>query len=304
MASPAEAQAERRLHLDAEGVALIVSCAVVWGLGQVASKVALTQVPPLTQAGLRSVGAGLLVFAWTVWRRVPLWQRDRTLWPGLLAGALFTAEFAAVYSGLRFTTAGRMTVFLYLAPFVVAAGMTFVARSERLGRLGLVGLVTAFGGVALAFSEGFTSGSAPPLQWFGDLLGILAAVLWGATTLVVRATPLAPAPAAKTLLYQLAVSGGVLTAAGLLTEPSVQWPLHPDVALSLLFQVLVISSTSYLLWFWLITRYAAARLSAFTLLTPVVGLFAGAWLLSEPVTPRLLVALATVCLGLVAVNRR
>jgi drug/metabolite transporter (DMT)-like permease len=285
-------------------VGLIVGCCVVWGLGQVASKVALAQVPPLTQAGIRSLGAGILIWAWALWRGVPLRERDATLWPGLVAGALFTAEFAAIYSGLRFTTAGRMTVFLYLAPFVVAAGMTFIARSERLGRLGTIGLVTAFAGVALAFSEGFTSGAALPRQWFGDLLGISAAVLWGATTLVVRATPLAPAPAAKTLLYQLGVSGIVLTAAGLAVEPGVDWPLEPQVALSLAFQILVIGSTSYLLWFWLVRLYAAPRLSAFTLLTPVVGLFAGAWLLSEPVTPRLLVALATVCLGLAAVNRR
>jgi drug/metabolite transporter (DMT)-like permease len=246
----------------------------------------------------------LLVLGWARWRRVPLWQRDGTLGPGLLAGALFAGEFAAVYTGLSFTTASRMTVFLYLAPFVVAAGMTFVSRDERLGRLGVLGLVVAFTGVAVAFSEGFTSGAAAPHQWLGDLLGILAAVLWGATTLVVRATPLGSAPAAKTLLYQLAVSGVALTAVGLALQPRVAWPLDPEVALSMLFQILVISSTSYLLWFWLITRYAAARLSAFTLLTPVVGLIAGAVLLHEPVTPRLLVALTTVCLGLVLVNRR
>ncbi len=304
MSTPGAADLERRLHLDTAGVVLIVGCCVVWGLGQVASKVALAQVPPLTQAGIRSLGATALVLAWALRRRVPLWERDATLWPGLGAGLLFAGEFAAIYSGLRFTTAGRMTVFLYLAPFVVAAGMRFVSRTERLGRLGVLGLVTAFVGVAVAFSEGFTSGAAPPLQWLGDLLGILAAVLWGATTLLVRATPLAPVAPAKTLLYQLAVSAVLLTAAGLLTEPPVAWPLTGPVAASMLFQVFVIGSTSYLLWFWLVRRYAAARLSAFTLLTPVVGLFAGAGLLGEPVTPRLLLALVTVCVGLVLVNRR
>lgn len=304
MVTPADGVVERRLHLDPQGVALIVGCCVVWGLGQVASKVALAQVPPLTQAGIRSLGAGALIWAWAAWRRVPLRERDATLWPGLVAGALFTVEFAAIYTGLQFTTAGRMTVFLYLAPFVVASGMTFVARSERLGRVGTAGLLTAFAGVALAFAEGFTSGAALPRQWLGDLLGISAAVAWGATTLVVRATPLAPAPAAKTLLYQLAVSGIVLTPIGLVTEPRVPWPLEPEVALSLVFQICVIGGASYLLWFWLVRLYAAPRLSAFTLLTPVVGLFAGAWLLDEPVTPRLLVALATVCIGLIAVNRQ
>ena len=72
----------------------------------------------------------------------------------------------------------------------------------------------AFAGVAWAFAEGFSRPAAGPLQWLGDGLGVLAGVLWGATTLAIRATALSHASAEKTLLYQLAVSGALLLRRG------------------------------------------------------------------------------------------
>ena len=48
----------------------------------------------------------------------------------------------------------------------------------------------AFAGVAWAFAEGFSRPAAGPRQWLGDGLGVLAGVLWGATTLAIRATRL------------------------------------------------------------------------------------------------------------------
>ena len=109
-----------------------------------------------------------------------------------------------------------MVVFIYIAPFVVALGMPLIARSERLAPLQSAGLVLAFAGVAWAFAEGFSRPAAGPLQWLGDGLGVLAGVLWGATTLAIRATSLGQASAEKTLLYQLAVSALLLLAAALL----------------------------------------------------------------------------------------
>jgi drug/metabolite transporter (DMT)-like permease len=66
----------------------------------------------------------------------------------------------------------------------------------------------------------------------------------------------------------------------------------------------VVTFASYLTWFWLVRHYPATRLSAFTLLTPVFGLLAGVLLLAEPLTSRLVLALAAVAVGLLLVNRR
>jgi drug/metabolite transporter (DMT)-like permease len=294
-------------RLDARAVVLLVLCCALWGVNQVATKVALTELPPLLQASLRSAGAALLLLAWARWRGLVLWRNDGTLGAGLLAGGLFAAEFACIFIGLQHTGASRMVVFIYLAPFVVALGMPWLVSTERLDRWQVLGLVTAFAGVVWAFFEGLMSPSAGSRQWLGDALGIAAAVLWGLTTLVLRGSRLSTALPEKTLLYQLLVSGAALGAASLAAGET--WPLD-GAALSgitlasLLFQTVIVTFGSYLVWFWLVRHYPATRLSAFTLLTPVFGLLAGVLLLGEPATPRLLVALAAVAGGIALVNRR
>ena len=72
------------------------------------------------------------MFAWARARGVPLFERDRTLWPGIVAGLLFCLEFVLMYLGLEHTTASRGVVLLYLAPFVVAFGAHYLIPGDRL----------------------------------------------------------------------------------------------------------------------------------------------------------------------------
>jgi drug/metabolite transporter (DMT)-like permease len=294
---------ERKTRLDALAAVPLVLCCFLWGLNQVAAKAAMPEVPALWQAAVRSTGAAILVWLWARSRGIALFDRDATLAGGLVAGALFAAEFFCIFIGLQFTTASRMVVFIYISPFIVALGMPLIARSERLAPRQVAGLLVAFAGVAWAFAEGFTRPAAGPRQSLGDGLGVLAGVLWGATTLAIRGSALGQASAEKTLFYQLAISGAMLLAAAV----AVAVPMHPDVSplawSSLVFQTVVVSFASYLVWFWLVRHYPATRLASFTMLTPVFGLVLGALLLGEPVTARLLVALATVAAGIVLVNR-
>jgi len=295
---------ERKSHLDALAVTTLVVCCFLWGLNQVAAKAALPEIGALWQAALRSTGAAALLWLWARARGISLFDRDGTLPGGLLAGALFAAEFFCIFVGLQFTTASRMVVFIYTSPFVVALGMPLISRAERLHAVQAIGLVLAFAGVASAFSEGFSQPAAGPQQWIGDALGILAGILWGATTLAIRATKLTHASAEKTLFYQLAVSALLLLAGAAATAPPPLHALSPLAWGSLAFQVVVVSFASYLVWFWLIRHYPATRIASFTMLTPVFGLILGSLLLAEPITARLLIALATVAAGILLVNRK
>ncbi len=295
---------QRKTQLDGLAVSLLVGCCFLWGLNQVVVKFALPEVPALVQAAVRSLAAALLVLLWSRWRGIALFERDGSLGGGLTAGLLFAAEFACIFIGLQYTSASRMVVFIYLSPFVVALGMPFIARGERLSATQVCGLVGAFAGVAWAFAGGFSEPVVGPQQLLGDALGVLGAVLWGATTLSIRASRLSVASAEKTLFYQLAVSGVALAAAAIASGET--WPVQLSLTAwsSLGFQAVIISFASYLVWFWLIRHYPATRLASFSLLTPVFGLLLGALLLGEPITARLLVALAAVATGIYVVNRR
>jgi drug/metabolite transporter (DMT)-like permease len=76
------------------------------------------------------------------------------------------------------------------------------------------------------------------------------------------------------------------------------------VVAALAYQVVIHAFASYLAWFWLLTRYPASDLHAYTFWTPLFGVLAGWLLLGEPVTPALLLAMAGVTLGIYLVNRR
>lgn len=293
---------KRRDHLDALAIALLLGCCALWGLNQVVVKTTLPEVPPMLQAGLRSAIAALLLWAFARNRGIALFSRDGSGPGGVAAGVLFGLEFCCVYAGLQYTTASRLVVFLYLAPFVVAAGMRFVPHAERLTMPQLAGLIGAFASLAYAFQEGLAGGA--PLQWLGDTLAVASGLLWGLTTVTVRATRLAHASAERTLFYQLAVSAPILFLAALIGGESLSAMPGGWAIVSVLFQSVVIAFASYLGWFWLLRHYPATRLSAFTFLTPMFGLSFGALLLDEPISPRLLVALGGIALGIWLVNRR
>ncbi|MBG9389106.1 DMT family transporter [Caenimonas aquaedulcis] len=294
---------ERKHHLDALAVSILLACCLFWGFQQILIKTTVTEIPPLWQASIRFAGATVLLWAWCAARGVRLFARDRTLWPGLLAGLLFAGEFSCIYLGLRDTAASRLTVFLYSSPFVVALLLPRFVPSEKLRLVQWAGLVIAFAAVAVAFSEGF-NGPHTANQMRGDAFAIAAGVFWGLTTLVIRASAMATASAEKTLFYQVAVT---TVAAPLLSLALGEtWSLHyPAWAWgSLAMQTVVGAFASYLAWMWLLRHYPATQMSSFTFLTPVFALVLGVALLHEPLTAQLVLALCGVAVGIVLVNRR
>lgn len=293
----------RQTRLDALAMVLMVALCALWGLNQVAAKVANAGISPVLQAGLRSVGSVLLLMGWCRFRGIRLFDVDGSLGAGLAAGSLFAAEFALIFWGLEYTPASRAVVFLYTAPFVVALGLHWLVPAERLTRVQALGLMSAFGGILLAFGDNL---SLPDKrQVIGDAMLLAAAVMWGGTTVLVRTTRLASISPSKTLFYQLGVSALALPmASALLGEEGVIGEPSALVWISLAGQIVVVAFASYLTWFWLISRYPATRLSAFSFLTPLFGMVFGAWLLGERITWGLGGAMALVAVGIWLVNRK
>ncbi len=282
-------------------MALIVGLCLSWGFNQVAVKLAIHDVPPLTQSAIRSFVAALLVGAWAQVRGIPLFKRDGTLLAGIAAGLLFAVEFLLLYPGLLFTTATRTILFLYLAPFlvVVAARWLFPGDHFRLSQW--LGLLLSFAGLLIAF--GVPTPAADPRQVIGDLMAVGGAVAWAATTLVIKASALNRVSAEKAMLYQLVVSAPVLALGALIWGEHIDRPPSALALGAMLYQAIWVVSITYVIWFALIQRYSASRLSAFTFLTPLFGVAAGYLVLREPITLPFALAVALVVVGLVLVNR-
>lgn len=291
----------RKTHLDATAISLLLACCLFWGVQQVMIKATLAEVPPVFQAALRFAGATVVLMLWCAWRRIALFGRDSSLWPGLLAGVLFAMEFSCLYLGLQHTTASRLTVFLYTSPFWVALLVPFWVKTEKLRGLQWAGLLCAFAGVAFAMREGFSGKTSTA---YGDALALLGGMFWGLTTVVIRTSNLSKVSAEKMLFYQLAVSSLLFPLLSLALGEAWVWHFSPFAITSLVLQTAVGAFASYLTWMWLLGRYPATKISVFVFLTPVFALLFGTLWLGEGVTAGLLAAMATVALGIVLVNRK
>jgi len=284
--------------LDRFGAILIVCLCVIWGFNQVFAKLALADIGPIAQTGVRSgIGALCVIFYAAAFRR-RVFAIDGTEAAGVLVGVLFTAEFVTLYESLRWITVARATVFIYAAPFFVALGSVLFLPDERLRPIQWAGLAVAFAGVGVGLA-GRSPGAG---SLFGDLLALIAAVFWAATTVLIKATPLRHSDPLKVLLYQIGVATLItLPAAWLIGEPMSAHPSGMTIA-ALLWQGAAVVGVSYTLWFWMLRRYAVAELSAFTFLTPLVGVAGGALVFGDRLTPVVALALALVLAGLALVN--
>ncbi len=295
---------QRKEHIDRGAMVLVLACCLFWGFQQTLIKSVVGEVPPLWQASIRFTGATVLLWLWCVMRGVPLFARDGTLRAGLLAGLLFAGEFTCIYLGLRDTTASRLTVFLYTAPFVVALLLPRLVPTERLRSTQWAGLVIAFAGVTLAFAEGLFGHTVLPRQLRGDAIALTGGLLWGLTTLVIRSSRLITVSAEKTLFYQVAVTAAVAPLLSLALGETWSFAYSAKAWGSIGLQTAVGAFASYLVWMDLLRKYPATKLGSFTFLTPVFALVFGVMLLNEPLTVQLVVALCGVAAGIVLVNRK
>ncbi len=294
----------RHHTLDALAISLLLMMCVLLAVGQVAIKTANAGISPLMQAGLRSLGAAVLLggFAWL--RGVKLVVRDGSLGPALLAGAFFAAEFAFLYPGLAHTTASHAVILLYTSPFVVAVGAHFLIPGDALTTPKFSGLVMAFIGVVVVTlgRSPVASGVQGPTL-LGDLLCLAGGFAWGFLTLTLRATCLSSVTPERVTFLQLAISAPILCALSLaLGEPGITDP-SPRVLAAFAFTVVFVGFVCFTTTNWLFGFYPATKVMAFLLLTPVFGVLAGHLILGEPLSMSLLAGLALVVAGLFLVNR-
>ncbi|ENW26134.1 hypothetical protein F925_00253 [Acinetobacter lwoffii NCTC 5866 = CIP 64.10 = NIPH 512] len=274
----------------------------VVGLQQVVLKWAASDISVLMQIALRSALSAIMVY--------PLIQQSvrrqllstRYLPAGLLVGILFATEFYLIGEALRYTSASHTIVLLYTAPIFVALGLHWKLPAERLSRVQWGGILVAFSGIVVSFLlRPQTSSTLQTDALWGDFLALLGGIFWAATTVSVRLSRLAEAPATQTLFYQLLMGGILLLPLAFFSgQATIQWTTLSIS--SLIFHTMLISFASYLIWFWMLKHYLASRLGVFSFLTPVFGMLFGVLILDEQIELNFIVGTCMVMLGVILVS--
>lgn len=291
---------ERKTAMDTRATLIVLALCLLWGGNQVAIKLSNAGLAPMFGAALRSVLAGVLVALWGLARGRRILPPRGAVRDSLVMGVLFGMEFGLLYVGLTFTTASHGVLFLYTAPFFVAAGAHRLLPAEPLTGRKVAGLLLAFGGILATLADNL---SAPtPRQMVGDLTILATGVLWAATSLYLKVVVRDRMTFTQMLFCQLAFSAVLLGVLSLVLEPRLIWLRTPGVLLGLFYQSVIVAFASYLVWFWLIQVYPVSLVSAYTFFAPIFGVFLGGRLLGEVVTGTLVLGAALVAGGMVLVN--
>ncbi|MEJ7136982.1 DMT family transporter [Amphibiibacter pelophylacis] len=275
--------------------AQLVLLAAIWGGSFLFMRMGGGEFGPVALAGLRVIGAGLLL-----WPLLMLRGQTRHVWPhaghilvvGLLNSAL---PFLCYAYATRHITAGASAIFNASTP-LWSAVIAWLWLGDRLGRTRVLGLALGFGGVvALAGSRASgASGSALSELLLAVLACLAATMMYGVAANYAK-RHLAGVPS-------MAVAAGSNAFAGLLmVGPTIWfWPAQPPsagawVAMALL--ALVCTGVAYVLYYHLIQNLGPSNASSVTFLVPLFAALWGWVVLSEPVTLDMIAAGSVIFAG-------
>lgn len=282
-------------------IAAFAAVYIVWGSTYLAIRFALETLPPFLMAAARFILAGSILYGVLVARGAP--HPTRTNWRDgfivggfLLLGGNGGVVWAEQYvpSGIAALLVATLPIWLVLFDWLRGTGPRPAAQTALGILLGLAGVGILVG------PQGLGRGGVPPLP---ALVLVGASVSWAWGSLYSRGAVQPTSPMMATAVQML--GGGLLLAlAGLATGEAGAVDLGAASARSLLalaYLVVFGSIVAYSAYMWLLRHAAAAHVSTYAYVNPVVAVFLGWLLASEPITPRVLGAAAVIVLGVAVI---
>jgi drug/metabolite transporter (DMT)-like permease len=266
--------------------AALATIILIWGSTWAAIRLGLEGIPPFAGVALRFAVASvvLLGLAWV--RGVPLGRSrvERRLWwvNGLCT---FVLTYGLVYWAEQRVPSGLTSVLFATFPLFVALLAQAALPAERLTARSVVGVVAGFAGVAVIFSEDLAALAEPGAGRAAAVL-LVAPLAAAVSNVAVKRWGRGVHPLSLTAV-PMGLAAGIMGAATLVFERDRPLVLDAVSVGTVLYLAVFGSAVTFYLYFWLLERMEATRLSLVTYLSPVVAVLLGAVLFGERVTARI-----------------
>ena len=287
-----------------------VFCNLLWGSASPCIKLGyrLFAVAPedsmsqILFAGLRFSLAGLMtILLGSFMEKRPMLPKRSSARMVLGLALLQTVlQYTFFYLGLAHAPGFKGSIISSSGAFFAVLLAALAFRQENLTVRKLLGCVLGLGGIVLINLK--SAGGDAGFRLNGEGFLLVAAFCYGLATVLIKKFSLREDPVALSG-WQFLLGGCIMIAVGLLFGGKLQTE-QPGAWLLLLYLGFV-SAAAYALWSLMLQRHPVSKVAIYSFMNPVFGVFLSALMLGELRDldlPRCLLALALVCLGILAVN--
>ncbi|WP_100404194.1 DMT family transporter [Bacillus solitudinis] len=277
-------------------ILLLVITTSLMGSSFAVGKIGLNYISPLLLVGLRFTLAGLLmmVIVISLKRTFPTTLRE---WLQIITVGAFqtTGVMGPIFLSLRTITAGESSILTFTNPLlVVIFGTIFMGIKYH--SIQWLGVLIGFLGVFI------TLGASLHIQEIGTFFGILSAISWAIATLLFKKWGSSFDIWVLTA-YQM-LFGGILLLIGSFLFEQVKLVFTPFSIFIILWLAIMASIIQFAIWFFLLQKEDAGKVSAYLFLAPLFGVIFGWVLLNEQLNFSTLVGGVLILIGIFFVNRR
>jgi len=281
--------------------AAFITVCLVWGTTYLGIAIALETIPPLLLTSSRFVIAGVILLLVAALRGERIPRDGKTLGNLALIGFLLVGvgNLAVVWAE-QWVPSGLAALLVATAPFWMAIIEMFRKSGERVSLQGAIGLAVGFLGVAVLVSPGITGSLSS-----GFLLGALAiqlgGICWqlGSAHAKYNVSHVAPMTSAA---LQMLLGGLMVGVAGLAIGEAPRFSLTPRTFAALAYLTVFGSIVAYSAYIFALAHLRTSITSLYAYVNPVVAVFLGWLILSEPLTTRSIVAMVIILVGVALVQ--
>ena len=273
---------------------------IVWGSTYLAIRYAVETIPPLVTAGIRHSIAGVIMLAWA-WARG--FRPTRANWiAGAVLGALFfLIGHGSLHWAEQYVGSGLAALLIATEPMFILV-LAWALGQQKISLVSALGLGLGVLGVALLTGAELTVKGSSLLGLLAVLAGSLS---WSAGVVISPKLKLPEDALGRTALPTLCGAAMLLVAAGLTGEfHATHWAsISTKSLLGLAYLIVFGSIVAFTSYTWLLQRCPPALVATHTYANPIVAVFLGWLLASEPLTMRVALASIAILAAIVLIRR-
>lgn len=273
---------------------------IVWGSTYLAIKIGVSEIAPLFFTSLRFLIAGTLMLSFAKWRgyNFPTLPREYVQL-GIIGMLLLFGGTGFVGLASRFISSGSSSLIVASSPLIMAIFQMFVYPDMRKTDWRIwLGLVIGFGGVGLLIVSG---GGEMSLDPRGVALVLTAVILWCLGTIYSR-TLRPQSHVVVQIGLQMLIAGIGIMIISFLAGENHSLQVSTSSLLALFYLVFFGSILAYSAFIYIIQQWPLSKASTYAYINPVIAVLLGWLVLSEPVTPSIIVSMVVILAGVVLVQ--